>query len=153
MDAKTYPSLRETKTWSEMALRPVSVHVWFETDGANNPTVFSPGIESVTRRTADTSSQVFYRVRLSKITRQAAQTGSAAYRASASMVRVSAGDALLPMVANGFLVTGTAAEANREIDVTVRDVIGGAFTNSIAAGRRIAIDIHEDALGGRRRGQ
>jgi len=151
MDPKTFASKRDLQTWNEMALHPVHVAVWFETDGTDDPSVFSPGIESVTRETADSSSQAFYRVRLSKFTRQAAQTGSVAYRAAAGLSRVAATDALIPMVANGFLVSTVAAEANREIDVTVYDAVGAAFTNSIAAGRRITIDIDEDTYGGRRR--
>lgn len=151
MDAKAYPARRGVETNLDLALKPVFLSFWFETNGASNPTTFSPGIESVTRQTADTSSQVFYRVRLSKFTRQAAQTGSVAYKAEAGMAQVAAGDVLLPNVITGLLVGGVAAVANREIDVTVYNVPGAAFTNSIAAGRRVTLQLFEDGLGGRRR--
>lgn len=116
--------LRHTKAagLSEPALLCLS----FVTIGASDPTEFRGPIESVTRLT-DAGGEVFYRVRVL----ESAEFYEPVRAFAQPCVVDGVGTRLLGYIRDDAAPVGDDRVASREIDIAVRDEVGGAFTNSL----------------------
>ncbi len=120
------PYSREGWTW------PSKVRSFFVTNGAADPTLFSGDIQSVTRVNSD-GGQPIYRV-LYKSARPFRVPAD-----QATMMQLGE-DRLRPVIITGQ----AAADYTRNVDIQVRDDAAGAFTNSVAAGRRVILDLWDE---------
>jgi hypothetical protein len=124
----------------------VITRAWFNTNGATDPTAatgLSAHIDSVARLTDNASSEEFYRVTFKE----------AIYRTSTSIYREAADvncSATVRLDAKAALRTlapaGGATPTAFQVDILVTDhsTATPAYTNQVAAGHRIYLEICED---------
>lgn len=124
------PFSRQGWTW------PFQVRSYFDTNGASDPVTFSGDILSVTRVNSG-GTQPLYRVLYKD---DAARPNRTACD-GVSMMQV-AEERYQPRIITGE----TGVDYQRVVDVQVWDDVAGAFTNSVAAGRRVVLSLWDEGF-------
>ncbi len=111
---------------------PQEFDAWFDTNAASDPTEFSDNVKSVERLTADAGATPIFRITFYYYVPRYKQT------VNPSIMQEADEDFTVSSVI-GALVNGVGVDAPpyTKIDVRVNDA--GTPTNTVAAGRRVAI--------------
>lgn len=120
---------------------------WFETDGTNNPSIFSGNVRSVTRLTS-TGGEEFYRIRMQNTKEDSRAAAFGTVRVANSIDDLDDLEGVVPIDITtptnpiAFQVpAATALLRATEFDVAVRDGATRAFTNQVLANRRVYVSM------------